>query len=256
MRGLKDKRFVVAGGSAGIGAATAVRLGEEGAKVVVGSTNMEKLKATLAKIKAAGGEGMAVQFDFAEQTSADNLINTCVEAYGGIDGVANIGADLRHPSVTARFDLLDTPEDHWQRQFDCTFTGYVRTIKAAPPHMIPQRSGSIVNTASTAAFAGEEVRPAYASAKAAVNAMTRHIARRWGPDNIRCNSIVPGLVLVEKIKETMSSTAQEHYIKITPLQRAGEPYEVASAYAFLLSDDAAWVSGQAWSVNGGRTMRE
>lgn len=256
MRGLKGKRIIVAGGSTGIGAATALRLAEEGAKVLVGSTNPNNLKATVDKIIAARGVAHGVHFDFADAASSQNLIQTCVDVYGGVDGLANVGADLRHPSVTEGRDLLGTTEDHWQRQFDCNFGGYARTIQAVLPHMIAQRSGAIVNTSSTAAFAGESARPAYAAAKAAINALTRHVARRWGPDNIRCNCIAPGLVLVEKIRESMPESAKQGYIAITPLKRAGEPAEVAAAYAFLLSDDGAWITGQVWSINGGRTMRE
>jgi len=193
MRGLKDKRIVVAGGSTGIGAA----------KVIVGSTSTERIETTVPQITVAGGTAKGAQFDFSDAASAETLINTCIDAYGGIDGLANIGADLNHPSVTMALDLLDTPEDHWARQFDCNFTGYTRTIKAALPHMVAQRSGSSVNTSTSSAHMGETVHPAYAAAKAALHAMTRHVARRWGPDNIRCNAIAPGLVLVENIAADM-----------------------------------------------------
>lgn len=256
MRGLKGKRIIVAGGSTGIGAATALRLAEEGAKVLVGSTNPGKLQATVDKIITAGGVARGVHFDFADAASAQNLIQACVDAYGGVDGLANVGADLSHPSVTEGRDLLGTTDDHWDRQFDCNFGGYARTIQAVLPHMIAQRSGAIVNTSSTAAFAGESARPAYAAAKAAINTLTRHVARRWGADNIRCNCIAPGLVLVEKVRENMPESAKQGYIALTPLKRGGEPAEVAAAYAFLLSDDGAWITGQVWSINGGRMMRE
>jgi NAD(P)-dependent dehydrogenase (short-subunit alcohol dehydrogenase family) len=256
MRGLKDKRIIVAGGSTGIGAATALRLAEEGAKVLVGSTNMEKLNATVAKITAAGRTAKAVHFDLADAASAQDLIQACIDSYGGIDGLVNVGADLSHPSVAESHDLLDSPEEHWMRQFDCNFLGYTRTIKAVLPHMIAQHSGAIINTSSASAFMGEKLRPAYAVAKSAINAMTRHVARRWGADNIRCNSIAPGLVLVEKLKAHMPEAARQKASAGFPLRRAGEPAEVASVFAFLLSDDAAWITGQVWSVNGGMVMRE
>jgi NAD(P)-dependent dehydrogenase (short-subunit alcohol dehydrogenase family) len=256
VRGLKDKRFIVAGGSTGIGAAVAVRLAEEGAKIIVGSTNMDRLNTTVGKIAAAGGVAKAVQFDFADAKSCHDLIEACVDAYGGVDGLANVGADLSHPSVSQGKDLLDSPEDHWLRQFDCNFMGYTRTVKAVLPHLVAQKSGSIVNTSSNSAHMGEKARPAYAAAKASVHAMTRHVARRWGPDNIRCNAVSPGLVLVEKMRAAMPPEMLKKMGSGIPLGRGGEPSELAATYAFLLSDDASWVTGQVWSVNGGMLFRE
>jgi NAD(P)-dependent dehydrogenase (short-subunit alcohol dehydrogenase family) len=256
MRGLIDKRIIVAGGSTGIGAAVARRLAEEGVKVLVGSTHMDKLNATVAKIAAAGGVVQGVHFDLADPVSAQAMVQACIDTYGGVDGLVNVGADLTHPSVTEGRDLLGSPDEHWLRQFDCNFMGYTRTIQAVLPHLIAQRRGSIVNTSSASAFTGESMRPAYAVAKTAINAMTRHVARRWGPDNIRCNSVAPGLVLVEKIKATMSEAMRQKAAASFPLRRGGEPEEVAPTYAFLLSDDAAWITGQVWSVNGGMVLRE
>jgi len=256
VRGLKGKRIIIAGGSTGIGAATAIRLAEEGAKIVVGSTNMDRLNATVAKITAAGGVAKAVQFDFADPASTRNLIQACIDTYGGVDGLANVGADLSHPSVTEANDLLGTPEDHWLRQFDCNFMGYTRTIQAVLPHMVAQRSGTIVNTSSNSAHMAEKVRPAYAVAKSALHAMTRHVARRWGADNIRCNCVSPGLVLVEKLKAAVPEAGLKKMAGGIPLGRGGEPAEVAATYAFLLSDDSTFVTGQVLSVNGGMVFRD
>jgi NAD(P)-dependent dehydrogenase (short-subunit alcohol dehydrogenase family) len=256
MRGLNGKRIVVAGGSTGIGAAVAVRLAEEGAKVIVGSTNMERLSATVGKITAVGGVAKAVQFDFADAESCQNLIEACVKTYGGVDGLANVGADLSHPSVSEGKDLLNSPEEHWLRQFDCNFMGYTRTVRAVLPHLLSQKNGSIVNTSSNSAHMGEKVRPAYAAAKASIHAMTRHVARRWGVDNVRCNAVSPGLVLVEKMKANVPPEMLKKMASGIPLGRGGEPSELAATYAFLLSDDAAWITGQVFSVNGGMLFRE
>jgi NAD(P)-dependent dehydrogenase (short-subunit alcohol dehydrogenase family) len=254
VRGLSGKRIIVAGGASGIGAATALRLGEEGAKVLVGDVYQRGLDATIARIIAAGGTARGVQFDLKSSASAEALVQACVDSYGGVDGLANIAANLRDPSQNG--DILSVTDEGWLGQFDCNFVGYTRTIKAVLPHMLAQGRGAIVNTSSTVAFMGDPVRAPYSAAKAAINALTRHVARRWGPDNIRCNSIAPGLVFSEHIKKNLPEEVKRQAIADTPLRRGGEPAELAAAFAFLLSDDAAWITGQVWSVNGGVPMRD
>jgi NAD(P)-dependent dehydrogenase (short-subunit alcohol dehydrogenase family) len=254
VRGLEGKRIVVAGGATGIGAATAARLAEEGAKVVVGDIYKKGLAATVARITAAGGTVRGVHFDLRDAASAAALVAACLDSYGGVDGLANIAASLRDPAQNV--DVLSMTDEGWLGQIDCNFIGYTRTIKAVLPHMVAQQNGAIVNTSSTVAFMGDPMRGPYAAAKAAINALTRHVARRWGPDNIRCNSIAPGLVLSEHVKKNLPAEVQRQAIVDTPLRRAGEPAELAAAFAFLLSDDAAWITGQVWSVNGGMPMRE
>jgi NAD(P)-dependent dehydrogenase (short-subunit alcohol dehydrogenase family) len=256
MRGLSGKRIIVAGGSTGIGAAVAARLAEEGARLIVGATSRERLDATVGRITAAGGEALAVPFDLADPQGGEVLAAACLEAYGGVDGLANIGADLSKPSITANADLLGSPEDHWRQQFDTNFMGYMRTIQAVLPHLAAQKSGSIVNTSTSSVHMGEPARPAYAAAKASVHALTRHVATRWGRDNVRCNCIAPGLVFVEKMRASMPPEMQVKMARGIPLGRGGEPEEVASAYAYLLSDDARWITGQVWAVNGGMLMRD
>jgi NAD(P)-dependent dehydrogenase (short-subunit alcohol dehydrogenase family) len=256
VRGLKDKRFVVAGGATGIGAATATRLAEEGAKVVVGDVNRDGLNATIAKITANGGIATGVYFDLADNASAQALIKTCVDAYGGVDGLANVGADLSLPSITTHQDLLELSDENWQRELDCNLMGYTRTIRAVIPHLVKQKSGAIVNTSSTAAYMAEPVRAAYATVKAGINALTRNVARRWGPDNIRCNSVAPGLTMSEANMSKMPAEEREQLLATIPLNRGGTPEELAAVYAYLLSDDGAWVTGQVWSVNGGAYLRD
>jgi NAD(P)-dependent dehydrogenase (short-subunit alcohol dehydrogenase family) len=257
MRGLPGKRIIVVGGASGIGAATATRLAEEGAKVLIGDINPQTLAATVAKITAAGGTAKGVRFDLGDSASAENLVRACIESYGGVDGLANIGALLQDESLARDLDLLETPEAYLHKQLDYNFIGYTRTVRAVLPHLVAQKNGAIVNTSSGNAFSGEPTRLTYSAAKCAVHALTRHVARRWGADNIRCNAIAPGLTLSEAVRANMSNSAHHKgRVAATPLGRAGEPDELAAVYAFLLSDDAAWITGQVWSVNGGRLTRE
>jgi NAD(P)-dependent dehydrogenase (short-subunit alcohol dehydrogenase family) len=256
MRGIEGRRFVVAGGATGIGAATAKRLAEEGGKVIAGDINKAGLEKTVAEITAAGGIAKGVPFDLADEASCNALIQACVDAYGGVEGLANVGADLAPERSARDLDLLDMSDDIWKRFHDVNLLGYTRTIRAALPHFIAQKNGAIVNTSSAAAFIGEDTRPAYATSKVAIHAMSRHVARRWGRDNVRCNVIAPGPTLTEGSVNYAHLPDFKAFIASTPLQRAGTMAEVAAAMTFLLSDDGAWVTGQVWSIGGGQVMRE
>jgi NAD(P)-dependent dehydrogenase (short-subunit alcohol dehydrogenase family) len=253
MRGLKGKRIIVAGAATGIGAATAKRLAEEGAHLVVGDINMKGLEATVGEIKSANGVVEGVHFDLADPKSAIALTDACLKAYGGVDGLANIGADL---SLGGDLDLLSASEQTWDRQFDCNLLGYTRTLRAVLPHFVAQKSGAIVNTSSMASYFGEEVRFGYAAAKAGVNALTRHVAHRWGRDNIRCNCIAPGFVASDKASSNLPAAVKEQVVAAIPLGRPAHPSDLAPLYAFLLSDDSAWITGQVWTINGGQMFRE
>jgi NAD(P)-dependent dehydrogenase (short-subunit alcohol dehydrogenase family) len=109
---------------------------------------------------------------------------------------------------------------------------------------------------SSAAHVGEPTRPAYATTKVSLHALTRHVARRWGRDNVRCNAVAPGPVFTETTRQYANDPLVRAMVESNALGRAGAPEEVAAVMAFLLSDDGAWVTGQVWSVGGGFTMRE
>jgi NAD(P)-dependent dehydrogenase (short-subunit alcohol dehydrogenase family) len=247
---------VVAGAASGIGAATAQRLGEEGAKVIAGDIVLEGVRAVATSIAAAGGTAKAVAFDLANEDACNALIKACVDSYGGIDGLVNVAAELPKPDLAHDGDLLQVSEENWTRYLDVNVVGYKRTIRAALPHMIAQRNGAITNVSSSAAFLGEDVRSAYAASKVAGHAIVRHVARRWGRDNVRCNAVAPGPVLSEQFVKFMPKDELEQILQSVAMGRSGKPSEIASLIAFLQSDDAAWVTGQVWGVNGGQLMRD
>ena len=256
MRGLKGRRIVVAGAATGIGAATAQRLAEEGAKVVAGDVNKPALDATVAAIVKAGGTATAVQFDFGDEDGCKRLIQACVDAHGGIDGLANVGADISPPMMLPDSDLLNTTDDVWHRHLNVNMLGYKRTIRATLPHMIAQKSGAIVNVSSAGVHLAEEARIAYATGKIGVHTITRHVAKKWGPDNIRCNAVAPGPVLTPALIANLSDNDLKEMTHSLPLRRGGAPSDLGGVIAFLLSDDGNWITGQVWSVGGGITMRE
>lgn len=256
MRGLNGKRIVIAGGATGIGAGTAERLAAEGAAVVIGDVNADAARATAKRITDTGGTALVVEFDLADERSIRELFDTAVAEFDGVDGLYNVGAEAS-PAVMGRDgDLLDMDPAVWRRTFEVNLIGYALTCRAALPLLLEQGGGAIVNTSSAAANVGEPTRAAYGASKAGINALTRHVASRWGQQGIRCNCVAPGLVLTETAEKAMDAQTLAFARQTIPSPRFGEPSDLAGVVAFLLSDDGEWINGQVWSVNGGALLRE
>jgi len=256
MRGLKDKTFVIAGGATGIGAATARRLADEGARVAIGDINIDGATAAAEKIAQSGGRAIAVEFDLADAQSVQDLVDRTIKELGGIHGLHNVGADLSDENLGRDTTILDTDLDVWQRTLDVNLLGYVRTIRAVLPHLLKRGGGSIVNTSSGAALGSDPQHVAYGASKAAVNHITRHVAVNWGKHNIRSNGVMPGLVMGETQGRQNDLQLQQAFLTFGKTTRLGRPDDLAAITTFLLSEEAEWITGQVWYIGGGSHLRQ
>lgn len=249
MKNLQDKAILVCGGATGIGAATARRLCEEGARVGIGDLNIEGANALVEELQAAGGDAMAWHYDQAEEVTINALVESAIAHFGTLDGLFANVADVQAVQVDG--DILSNNIDLWERTLRVNVTGTAMLLRAALPHMLEQGGGSLVLTSSDASVIGEAQRPAYAASKAAVNALCRHVSSKWGKQGIRCNAVSPGFVLTDQLEENMSQEMKDWMLKGSHSPRHGAPRDIAAAVVFLLGDDAEWVNGQTWRVNGG-----
>jgi NAD(P)-dependent dehydrogenase (short-subunit alcohol dehydrogenase family) len=254
LRGLDGRVTIVAGGASGIGAATAARLGSEGARVVVGDIAVDGAQRTVDGIVGAGGSATAVAFDLADPASVAELVATAAATYGGVDALFTVGADMG--ALRADSDVVDIEFDLWDRVMAVNLRGYVAAMKYAIPQLLSRGGGTIVNMSSAAAFQGEPTRPAYATAKAGIGALTRHVASRWGKEGVRCNAVAPGFTATEAIR----SAPQWPDLELSALKRirgarVGDTDDIASLVAFLISDEGAWINGQVINIDGGTVLR-
>jgi NAD(P)-dependent dehydrogenase (short-subunit alcohol dehydrogenase family) len=255
VRGLDGKVVVVAGGGSGIGAATAARLAEEGASVVVGDIVEPNAKSVADAITATSGRAMPYGFDISDDGSVAGLVAATVAELGGLDAIHVNAADLSPEVIGNDSDAVDIDLGIFDRTIAVNLRGHLLCTRHALPRLLERGGGAIVYTSSAAGHVGEPQRPSYGISKSGVNALMRHVTSRWGRDGIRANCVAPGLVLTKTIRENSDPAFREYALGVGRSPRLGEPEDIAAAVAFLMSDDASWITGQVISVDGGSTMR-
>jgi len=252
MRGLSGKVGIVAGGARGIGAATARRLAEEGASVVIGDLLVEQAEETAAAIRAAGGKALAVKLDGTNAESQAAIVAATVVEFGGLDFYCSNLAGGTEGDI----DALNCPVEVLDKSFAINTKSHFLATQAALPAMLERGGGAMLYTSSGAASGAAAWQVAYPMTKNAIHALARHVAARWGKQGIRANVICPGLVLTEAVKIHLTDEYVERGLKAVPHTRLGQPEDIAGALTFLASDDGSWINGQVWHVNGGAQMRD
>ncbi len=249
-RGLEDKVALIAGGGSGIGRATALRLASEGARVFVVGRRADRLEGVVAEVAEAGGEASRLPVDLAADDGGDRAVDAAVAWGGALDILVNAAGTFPYTPVLALTD------EDWNEAIAVNLGGVMRTCRAAARAMAAS-GGAIVNISSTNAVMGDKVSAcgAYSAAKAGQLGLTKQFAAELAPA-IRVNAILPGPVDTEMLDGWLDDPAEragwmDRYI---PLARLGAPGEIASAVAFLVSDDGAYVTGAVIPVDGGMTL--
>jgi NAD(P)-dependent dehydrogenase (short-subunit alcohol dehydrogenase family) len=255
MRGLKDRVVLVVGGAGGIGTATCVRLGQEGASVVVADLDGSAAAAVVTEIRAGGGTAESTTVDLKDEESVAEAVNFTVERFGGLDALHANGADTSPETVGQDSDVETVPLDVFDRTIAANLRGHLLCARYAIPRLLERDGGALVFTSSAAAFVGEAERPSYAISKSGLGGLIRHIASRWGKLGIRANGVAPGVVLTEAVRSALDPTFRDLTLAATRSARLGKPEDVAALVAFLASEDGSWINGQIISVDGGWVLR-
>jgi 3-oxoacyl-[acyl-carrier protein] reductase len=247
MSTLKDKVAIVTGASKGIGAAIAEHLAAAGAAVVVNyASSKEGADRVVTEITRQGGKAVAVQANVAKLADVERLFSETKKAFGRLDILVN------NAGIYGFSPIENVTEEHFHKHFDLNVLGLLLASKEAARHF-DAAGGSIINISSAASTLAPPNASVYTATKAAVDAVTRSLAKELGPRNIRVNSINPGVVDTEGVRVGgfVESDFRKELEARTPLGRIGQPDDIAPAAVFLASSDAAWITGETLLVAGG-----
>lgn len=247
MKKLENKIAVVTGGADGIGKATVEKFATEGAIVVIWDLNEEKGNQTVKEIEQKDGKAFFQKVNTAVYAEVENATKQVVEKYGKLDIIINNAGITRDASLKKM-----TPEQ-WQQVIDVNLTGVFNCCKCASDVMVENGYGRIINASSVVALYGNFGQTNYVATKSGLIGMTKTLARELGRKGVTVNSVAPGFIATEMVKKMPAEVLKSMEDKV-PLKRLGKPEEIAAAYLFLASDDAAYINGTVLSVDGGITI--
>lgn len=242
------KSAVVTGASRGIGRTVALRLAAEGAKVVVNySGSQEKAEAVVEEIRAAGGEAFVFQANVSDADQVKDMMDETIKQFGSIDFLVN------NAGITRDNLLMRMKEDEWDDVLSINLKGVFLCTKAVTRQMMRQRSGKIVNLASVVGIVGNPGQANYVAAKAGVIGLTKTTAKELAARNILVNAVAPGFIATD-MTDDLGDDMKEQLLSTIPLGKLGSAEDVANTVAFLLSDEAKYITGQTINVDGGMVM--
>jgi NAD(P)-dependent dehydrogenase (short-subunit alcohol dehydrogenase family) len=253
MPGMLDgKSALVTGAGSGIGRATALAFAREGAWVAAADLKLESAQETARLVEAAGGQAVAVEVDVTDDDAVAAMVGAAVRAFGGLDCAFNNAGIAPYQVNASGQKIADVAPEAWQRLLDVNLTGVWRCLRHEVAQMRTQGGGAIVNTASVAGLVGLPNSSAYVAGKHGVVGLTRTAAVDHAEDGIRVNAVCPGYIETPMTEDTMRRRG-ERIMERVPLARMGKPEEIAEAVVWLCSDRASFVTGAAWTVDGGYT---
>ena len=245
---LANKTALVTGASRGIGRATAIELAKAGAKVAVNyAGNRAAAEEVVALIEAAGGQAFMVQADVGDSVAVDAMVKSVVERFGSIDILVN------NAGITRDNLIMRMKEEDWDAVIHTNLKGIFNCTKLVSKLMMKQRYGRIVNLTSVVGVMGNAGQSNYAAAKAGVIGFTKSMAKELASRNINVNAVAPGDISTDMTADLPEQAKTDLQSQI-PLQRLGNPADVASAVLFLVSPGADYITGQTLHVDGGMVM--
>ncbi|MEQ8847882.1 3-oxoacyl-[acyl-carrier-protein] reductase [Botrimarina sp.] len=250
---LTDQVAIVTGASRGIGKAIALRLAESGAKVACVARSADKLAETVSEVESAGGVAAAYPCDVADTDAATKLVEQVAEEWGRVDVMVN-NAGITRDTLLPRMS-----DEDWDTVIATNLRSVFAFSRAAAGVMMRAKRGRIINISSTSGLRGNEAQANYSASKAGVIGFTRTVARELASKRraITVNAICPGFIatdMTDALKKAAGEEAVTERIKaVVPLQREGQPQEIADAVVFLASDSAAYITGQVLTIDGGMT---
>jgi len=245
---LHNKIAIITGGDSGIGKAVAIYFAKEGSDVVIVYLNEHQdAEETKKLVEAEGRKCLLLAGDIGDETFSQEIVTKTIEQFGKINVLVNNAAE-QHPQKS----LLDITAHQLEKTFKTNIFGYFYLTKAVLPHL--HKGSTIINTASITAYEGHEELIDYSATKGAIVSFTRSLAKSLAPQGIRVNGVAPGPIWTPLIPSTFTTKEVVSFGTNTPLDRAGQPFELAPGYVYLASEDSSYVSGQILHINGGKII--